>query len=123
MYRRAFTLLLLAGCAHYTSRPLDLAATSATYAVRSLDDTLLARALTGAGAPAEWNAYRLAEAAWWLRAERARGDAEVRVAEAALITAGARPDPGAGVNVERSLAGGLDRHPGASGPVPPSQLS
>ena len=105
MYRRAFTLLLLAGCAHYTPRPLDLAATSATYAVRSLDDTLLARALTGAGAPAEWNAYRLAEAAWWLRAERARSDAEVRVAEAALITAGARPDPGAGVNVERSFSG------------------
>jgi outer membrane protein TolC len=105
MSRLPLALLLLAGCAHYTPRPLDLAAGPADYAGHRLDDSALTTALAEAGAPATWNAYRLAEAAWWLRAERTRSAAEVRVAEAALRTAGAHPDPGANLDLERSFSG------------------
>ncbi|MDZ4863923.1 MAG: TolC family protein [Gemmatimonadota bacterium] len=105
MSRLPLALLLLAGCAHYTPRPLDLAVGPADYAGRRLDDSALTAALTEAGVPDAWNAYRLAEAAWWLRAERTRSAAEVRVAEAALRTAGAHPDPGASLDLERSFSG------------------
>ncbi len=103
--RLPLALLLLASCAHYTPRPLDLTAGPADYAGRRLDDSALTTALAVAGAPAAWNAYRLAEAAWWLRPERSRSAAEVRVAEAALRTAGAHPDPGASLDLERSFSG------------------
>lgn len=105
MHRLSFAVVLLTACAHYTPVPLDLAAGPADYASRRLDDSATTAALDSLGAPPTWTAARLATAAWWLRAERARSNAEVRAAEAALLTAGARPDPGVEAGIEQSFSG------------------
>ncbi len=110
MSRRFGTVLLLAtvGCATYHARPLDLPAGTANYNAGSLGAASLAAALDSLGVRRSaqgWNDWALAQAAWVLRPERARLAAEVRVAEAARITAGAREAPGLNTETEYSFSG------------------
>ncbi len=101
-------LLAIAGCATYHARPLDIPAGTTSYNARSLGAASLATALDSLGVhPSEqgWSDWALAQAAWVLRPERARLAAEVRVAEAARITAGAREPPGFNTETEYSFSG------------------
>jgi outer membrane protein, heavy metal efflux system len=108
--RPLLTALLLAtgACATYHARPLDPAGTTARYNARSLGAASLLAALDSLGVPPPnrgWSDWSLGQAAWVLRPERARLAAEVRVAEAARITAGAREVPGINTETEYSFSG------------------
>lgn len=100
-------LLTLGACARYTPAPLDLDAAPAAYRARSLSDPALLAALDSIGVPAaeRWNEWSLAHAAWLMRPERARLLAEVRAAEAAVVSAGGRPAPGVAGGVEGTFSG------------------
>jgi len=118
--RRAcvLALTLACGCARYAPRPLDLAAGPAAYQARSLTDPAVLAALDSLGIPAArdrpapgdhsagaWDDWSLAWAAWVMRPERARLAAEVRAAEAGVISAGGRPAPGLEGGLEGTFSG------------------
>lgn len=128
--RRAcvIALTLACGCARYVPRPLDLAAGPAAYQARSLTDPEVLAALDSLGIPAArdrpvpgdhsagaWDDWSLAWAAWLMRPERARLAAEVRAAEAGVITAGGRPAPGVQGGVEGTFSGKDGTSPWALG--------
>jgi outer membrane protein TolC len=108
---RVFSLLFLltvAGCASYHAQPLVTADAAAHYNERRLDAPALRAALDSFGvhpSTGGWSDWDLAAAAWVLRPERARLAAEVRAAEAARITAGAREQPGLNTAAEYSFSG------------------
>lgn len=100
--------LLIAGCATYAARPVDTADSAARYHARRLEDPAVGAALDSLGVATPlgvWHDWELAQAAWVLRPERARLAAEIRVADAARITAGARPIPGLTTETEYSFSG------------------
>lgn len=110
MSRALVTLMLLAtgACATYHARPLETSGTAARYNARRLDAAPLIAALDSLGVhPSDrgWSDWALGQAAWVLRPERARLAAEVRAAEAARITAGAREAPGVNSETEYSFSG------------------
>lgn len=89
--------LLLAGCAHYTARPLDAPALVDAWRGRTLADTAVLRVVTErAGAPEgdRWTAAQFAVAAQERHPDIAEARATLEVARAGEITAGARPQPG-----------------------------
>jgi outer membrane protein TolC len=91
----AATTLVVAGCAHYTEQPLS----SETSAVALQSRTL------GAGM---WTRTRLVAAALQMQPELEVARAKVATAQAAMITAGARPNPSVGfsaTNISRLLGG------------------
>jgi outer membrane protein TolC len=99
---------LVAGCASYTARPLEAGDPAVRYNARSLDNPAVVAALDslGVSTPALlWHDWELATAAWVLRPERVRLVAEIRAAEAARISAGARPRPGFATETEYSFSG------------------
>jgi CRISPR system Cascade subunit CasA len=100
-------LLVLGACARYAPAPLDLDAAPAAYRARSLSDPALLAALDSIGVPApeRWTEWSLAHAAWLMRPERDRLLAEVRAAEAAVVSAGGRPAPGVAGGVEGTFSG------------------
>lgn len=102
-------LLFSAGaCATYRARPLAKTDPAGRFNERRLDGSALRSVLDSAGvrpSAAGWSDWELAQAAWLLRPERARLAAEVRVARAARITAGARPRPGVATGTEYSFSG------------------
>ncbi len=105
--RVSIVLLLLCACATYVPRPLD-PPSPATWNARRLDDPGIAAALDSLGErgpPASWDDWMLAQAAWIVRPERARLHAELAVAEAARVTAGARVTPGVTTETEYSFSG------------------
>jgi cobalt-zinc-cadmium efflux system outer membrane protein len=102
--RRACLLaaaLLLAGCATYTPVPVDPAVTAAAIDSRSLDDPRLQAFMAGmspdaqAGAPRDLSGLTLAALYFQPDLEIAR--AKLATAEAAVITAGQRPNPRLGL--------------------------
>ncbi|HTS89665.1 MAG TPA: TolC family protein [Gemmatimonadales bacterium] len=108
MRRLVITPLLLAGCATYTARPLETADAAARYHDRRVDAPAVRAALDSLGVPSSaegWRDWEFAEAAWVIRPERARLEAQVRAAEAVLVTAGARPDPGLVTETEYAFSG------------------
>lgn len=101
-------LIMMAACATYRPQPLPTTDPVAGYNDRRLDSPALRSALDSLGvrpAAAGWRDWQLAEAAWVLRPERARLAAEVKVAEAARLTAGARAQPGVNTETEYSFSG------------------
>ena len=99
---------LVAGCASYIARPLETGDAVARYHSRRLDDPTLGVVLDSFGArPTDgaWQDWQLATAAWVLRPERSRLNAEIRAAEAVRIAAGGRPQPGVGTETEYSFSG------------------
>ena len=103
-----FPFVMMAACATYRPQPLPTADPVARFNDRRLDAPALRLALDSLGVrppTAGWRDWELAEAAWVLRPERARLAAEVKVAEAARITAGARVQPGVNTETEYSFSG------------------
>lgn len=99
---------LIGGCASYSARSLDRADPVARYTSRRLDDPALRVALDSlhaAAFPEGWRDWQLATAAWLLRPERPRALAELGVARAAAVSAGARPPIGVGSETEYSFSG------------------
>lgn len=91
-------VLALAGCASYQPRPIALAKTAATYQTRTLDDPGLRTFLrqNGVGAPgasARWDLRALTWVALYEQPDLAVARAKWHAAQAAMITAGARPNP------------------------------
>jgi outer membrane protein, heavy metal efflux system len=94
--------VLLAGCAmqHYVPAPLAPDAAASAYSARSLADPALRafeeRCLGGsieAWPPAEWDLKKLSLAAWYFNPQLDEARASLSEAQAALETAGARPNP------------------------------
>ncbi|MEO8140732.1 MAG: hypothetical protein ABI742_13845, partial [Gemmatimonadota bacterium] len=101
-------LVMMAACATYRPQPLPTTDPVARFNDRRLDAPALRAALDSLGVRPEaagWRDWQLAEAAWVLRPERARLAAEVKVAEAARISAGARTLPGVNTETEYSFSG------------------
>lgn len=98
-------------CVGYVQVPVDLEAAPAAYRARQVDsmafrvlvDSL--RRLRPGIATMESEFLAFSRATWVIRPERARRRAEVAAAEAAVITAGGRPGPGVGAELERDIAG------------------
>lgn len=93
--------VLLAGCATYQPRPLSPADEANKFSARTLTDPVLGQFIASHGAPevvnhwppAAWNFQLLTLAAWADHPEMAVAQAKLAAAEAALTTAGGRPNP------------------------------
>jgi outer membrane protein TolC len=99
---------LLGACATYHARPLDMADPVSRFAARRLDDPVLLAGLDSLGASPDsgsWRDWQLGAAAWLLRPERGRALAQIGAAEAARISAGARPPVSVGTETEYSFSG------------------
>lgn len=97
---------VLTGCAHFESKPLDVAQTASDFDARTLDiSELRAFVETNAGPvsvwpPTQWNFEQLALAAIFLHPSLDVARAELKSVRASKITAGARPNPTVGVMPE-----------------------
>ncbi len=93
----ATAALALAGCVDYEAQPITAVGTGAAYAARRLDDPALEAFLVRDGgadfAHRIWNADALAAAAYRFNPELKLALARRKVAEAAVVTAGGRPNP------------------------------
>lgn len=97
-------LALLGGCATYQPQPLSASGAAAAFEVRTLDDPALrqfaerngAAGLAAAWLPAFWDLRRLTLAAFFRHADIEVARAKLAAAEAALVTAGVRPNPTVG---------------------------
>lgn len=90
--------LALAGCTRYQARPIDPAASAAAFGERSLHasglQAFLHRQLPAStAASSTWNVRSLTWVAFYYQPELDVARAKWRSAEAAAITAGARPNP------------------------------
>lgn len=102
-------LLLLAGCASFTPKPIDPAAQQAALESRRLDapevrqfiERSLGHEITP-WPPKTWNLTALTLAAYTFHPDLDRAQARRLVAEAALVTAGARPNPNFSASFQRS---------------------
>ena len=102
-YLLRLTFCLLSACAVYTPAPLRPDGQLESFNRRRLDDSgLLAwfDSLGVARPTAGWTPRHLALASSWFRPERSRRLAEVLAADATLLTAGARPQPGVSSDLE-----------------------
>lgn len=98
---------LVTGCATYRPAPLTSDAQLGPYNGRTLDDPALRAWLDSLGVPAPdglWTPRQLALAGIWFRPERAVRAAAIREADAAVVTAGARPEPGATTDLEYAFS-------------------
>ncbi len=94
-------LVALAGCVHYQSAPLSPQDAAARFNTRSLDDLALRQFIASQGGaepmatwpPVSWDLRLLTLAAFHYHADMEVARAKLTAAEAALVTAGARPNP------------------------------
>jgi outer membrane protein, heavy metal efflux system len=108
IFRLVALLVLTAGCVRYQAQPLDPLAHPAEYRARRLDDPRLRRYLAkydGGTSDTGWTDHQLALLALQFRPELARARASWRAAEAAVVSAAGRPQPGVEANVERAVSG------------------
>lgn len=118
--RQLFCALLsamLAGCATYQPRPISPIETSAAFDARSLDDPALRQFITAHGGtdlttnwpPAAWDLRLFTLTAFYYHADVEVARAKLAAAQAALVTAGARPNPTAGFSptYNADAAGGV----------------
>jgi outer membrane protein, heavy metal efflux system len=97
-------LIALSGCATYQPRPLSVNEAASAFAARTLDQpavrqfaaTCGAPEATGDWPPPSWNLRLLTLAAFYYHDDMEVARAKLAAAEAALISAGARPNPTAG---------------------------
>ena len=100
-------LCLATACATYTAAPIQPDSQREPFNARSLDDPALLAWFDSLGQPrpsAEWTPRQLAMAATWLRTDRAVRLAEIAVADAAVETAGGRPQPGVSSDLEYAFS-------------------
>ncbi|MFN8650839.1 MAG: TolC family protein [Gemmatimonadales bacterium] len=98
---------LVAGCATYQAAPVASDALLPRYNTRSLEDPGLRAwfdTLQVAVPAGAWTPRALALAATWLRTDRTVRLAEIRAADAAVITAGERPQPGLSTDAEYAFS-------------------
>ena len=92
---------LLAGCATYHPRPISPLDAAATFNARALDDRALRQFIAAHGGaeftlngpPSSWDLRRLTLAAFYFHADMEVARAKLAAAEAAVVSAGARPNP------------------------------
>jgi outer membrane protein TolC len=102
-------LVFLAGCATYVAKPLDQSAQQTAFESRHLDapdvqqffERSLGHEFTP-WPPKSWDITELTLAAYYFHPDLDRARAQRLTAEAAVITAGARPNPTAGASFQRS---------------------
>ena len=105
----ACLLLLLAACVGYTARPINPGAQQTALESRRLDapdvkqffERTLGHGLT-AWPPKSWDLDTLTLAAFHYHPDLDHAQAQRLLAEAAIVTAGGRPNPSAGVSFQRS---------------------
>ena len=106
-YVLRLTFCLLSACAVYTPAPVRPDGQLGSFNRRRLDDALLLAWFDSLGVArpaAGWTPRQLALASAWFRPEQRRRLAEVRAADATLLTAGARPQPGIASDLEYAFS-------------------
>lgn len=115
-------MALLAGCASYTPRPLDPGVQQSAFESRRLDAPELRqffdRSLqheVSPWPPQSWDLDALTLAAFYYHPDLDQAQAQRLVAEAGIVTAGGRPNPTAGVSLQRSDNPPTDTSPWTNG--------
>lgn len=100
--------LAVVGCARYAPRALEPPGPT-SWEVRRLDDPRVLAALDSSGGERRplntWDDAELAHAAWIISPARARAEAEVSAARAAIAAIGQRASPGLSTETEFSFSG------------------
>lgn len=117
-----YTVLLLAGCASYTAKPIDPGAQQTALESRRLDTPEVGQFIQRASGqkiatwpPKAWNLDQLILAAFYFHPDLDRAQAQRLAAEAATITAGARPNPTGGVSIQRNMDAPAGQSPWTNG--------
>lgn len=98
---------MAAACAKYSPAPVSPSGELERYNHRSLSDSGLAAWFDSLGQvrpSGPWTARQLAIAAVWLRTEREVRLAQIHAADAAVISAGGRPQPGVSTDLEYAFS-------------------
>ncbi|MBF6561118.1 MAG: TolC family protein [Candidatus Binataceae bacterium] len=118
----ALVACIFCGCATYQPEPLNPAGVARQFEHRSLANPGLcaylnanARAKPYACPPADWNVETLTLAGFYFSPDLALAAAQVRTADAAIVTAGARPNPVVGLGPQYDLRGSPHFAPWALG--------
>ncbi len=116
------TVSLLAGCASYTAKPIDPGAQQAALEARRLDSPELRQFFArtqgreaSVWPPKAWDFDLLTLAAFYFHPDLDRAQAQRLAAEAATITAGARPNPTGGVSIQRNMDAPAGQSPWTNG--------
>lgn len=113
----ACLVLLLAGCATYTARPINPGAQQTALESRRLDAPgvrqFFERSLghDTAWPPASWDLDTLTLAAFYYHPDLDQAQARRLAAEAAIVTAGGRPNPTAGLSFQRNMDAAAGQSP------------
>ncbi|MDA8255245.1 MAG: TolC family protein [Betaproteobacteria bacterium] len=113
----ACMMLSLAGCASYTAKPVNLDVQQTALESRSLDAPdvrqFFERSLghDTAWPPKSWDLDTLTLAAFHYHPDLDRAQARRLAAEAAIVTAGGRPNPTAGVSFQRNMDAAAGQSP------------
>jgi cobalt-zinc-cadmium efflux system outer membrane protein len=92
---------MLSGCATYQARPIAPESVFQSFEARTLDNPRLRASLQPAAtAPPSWDLSSLTGVAFYFHPDLDVARAKWRVAESAIITAGARPNPSLGLSEE-----------------------
>lgn len=117
-----YTVSLLAGCASYTAKPIDPGTQQTALESRRLDTQEISRFIERASGqklaawpPKAWDLNLLTLAAIYYHPDLDRAQAQRLAAEAAAITAGARPNPTAGVSFRRNMDAPAGQSPWTNG--------
>lgn len=98
--------VLLAGCTTFQSRPLSPTDIASAFERRTLDEPGLKRyidANTHRTSPTVWNLETLSLAALYFHPDLDVARAQRAVADAGVISAGARPNPGVSASLEKNM--------------------
>ncbi|MBN8765289.1 MAG: TolC family protein [Thiobacillus sp.] len=116
------TQLLVAGCASYTAKPIDPDAQQTALENRRLNSPAVSQFIQRASGkeiaawpPKAWDLNLLTLAAFYFHPDLDRAQAQRLAAEAATITAGARPNPTGGVSFQRNMDAPAGQSPWTNG--------
>src|SRR3569832_1094962 len=117
-----YALLLLAGCASYTAKPIDPGAQQTALESRRLGAPAVRQFVERASGqappvwpPKVWDLDMLTLAAFNFHPDLDRAQAQRLAAEAATITAGARPNPTGGISFQRNMDAPAGQSPWTNG--------
>lgn len=109
---------LLAGCASYTPKPLDPAVQGSAFGARSLDAPELRQFVErsyghelSSWPPKAWDRSMLTLAALHFHPDLDTARARSQLAQAGVVTAGARPNPTLGVSLQHNADASADQSP------------
>src|SRR3569832_1140116 len=117
-----YALLLLAGCASYTAKPIDPGAQQTALEALRLDAPAVRQFVELASGqaptvwpPKVWDLDMLTLAAFNFHPDLDRAQAQRLAAEAATITAGARPNPTGSISFQRNMDAPAGQSPWTNG--------